>query len=171
MGIRKETRPIRIEGDIAFIPLTKGYEAIIDTADVGLVSGIHWYANASTHTVYAQCCCYRGGKRAADSLHRKLLGAPAGLKVDHVDGNGLNNRRSNIRLATHAQNITNQRRRSDNKSGFKGVSRYKKTRKWIARITISGCRKRLGYFETPEAAHAAYVRASQQLFGEFARAS
>ena len=172
MGIKKEARPIRIDGDVAFITLTKGYEATIDTADVALVSGKHWYAYACLNTVYAARSCIRDGVRTSVSLHRTILEVPDGMKVDHVDGNGLNNRRANLRQASHSQNICNQRRRADNRSGFKGVSPSRRTsRKWMARITVEGQRKRLGYFDTPEEAHAAYVEASRRLHGNFARST
>ncbi len=172
MGIKKEFRPIRVEGDIAFIPLTKGYEATIDAADVALAAGFHWYATKSLHTTYAERSCKRDGRRTSVSLHRTILGEPAGAKVDHEDGDGLNNRRSNLRRASHSENLRNQRRRADNTSGFKGVSPSRRTsRKWTARITIEGQRKRLGYFDTPEEAHAAYVEASRRLHGNFARST
>ena len=162
-------RPIRIEGNVAYIPLTQGYEAIIDAADVALVGGFNWHANAQSHTVYAVRFEQRGGKRAMVRLHRAILGAPVGMNGDHVDGDGLNNRRSNLRLATKTENNRNARRSVRNTSGFKGVSWDKPRRKWRADIKVSGRSKHVGYFDTPKAAHAAYCEAATRLHGEFAR--
>ena len=88
-------------------------------------------------------------------------------EIDHIDGNGLNNRFSNLRLASHSQNICNSRVRRDNKLGIRGVSR--RGNRFRARIRISGKRIDLGYFDTPEEASVAYQKAAQEHFGEFAR--
>jgi AP2 domain/HNH endonuclease len=170
----KRARPIRVEGDIAYIPLTKGYEAIIDAADVPLVNGCNWQAHekkrgdGSIYTVYAVRFFEGDGKRTSKRLHRVLLGDGA-LHVDHIDGDGLNNRRCNLRAATRSQNMHNQRVRRDNASGFKGVHLDKRTSMWTAQIASGGKRKRLGSYGSPEEAHAAYVLASARLHGEFGR--
>lgn len=164
-------RPIRIEGDVAFIPLTKGYEAVIDAADVPLVEGRTWCADANRRTVYALHTDCTGTRKRTLRLHRVVATAPDGFFVDHIDGNGLNNRRANLRLATPAQNSRNQKRLGSNASGYKGVSWNNKTEKWQARIRVNFSLKSLGCFETPEAAHAAYCKASAELHGEFGRAA
>ena len=167
-------RPIRIEGDVAYVTLTRGYEAIIDAADVPLVEGVNWTTMAVTgNSVYAQR--YYGdnqtGKRITLLMHRVIMGAPTGMMIDHIDGDGTNNRRSNMRIATHAENMRNRRMSTNNTSGFKGVHWEKKSQKWRAQIRINSVRRYLGLFDTPEAAHAAYVAASEKLHGEFARAA
>ena len=163
-------RPVRINGDIAFVPLTQGYDAIIDAADVPLVEGFNWTANVGPRLVYAvRWVRLADGKWRAIGLHRTILDAPDERQVDHVNSNGLDNRRSNLRLATASQNQHNQRRRCDNTSGFKGVYWHKERAKWRARIKLIGHHKHLGYFDTPEAAHAAYVEAANRFHGEFAR--
>ena len=92
--------------------------------------------------------------------------------VDHKDLNRSNNRIDNLRLATRAQNIANQAAHKDNTSGFKGVSYLPNRKKpWRATIMCRGKWKFLGYYDTPEAAHAAYLSAAQSAFGEFARAA
>lgn len=164
-------RPIRIEGEIAYVPLTRGHEAIIDAADIPLVGGFNWQALVGPHTVYATRTDYSGRKKRTVMLHRVLLDDPGRLDVDHQDGNGLNNRRCNLRGATRSQNLSNQRIRSNNTSGFKGVSRNKARAKWMAYIALHGKQHHLGYYDTPEAAHAAYVEASARLHGEFGRAA
>lgn len=96
---------------------------------------------------------------------------PGNLQIDHIDGNGQNNDPANLRLATRSGNMQNRGAYQNNTSGFKGVGWHKKTQKWQARIRHNWKRYALGYFDTPEEAHAAYVRAAEELHGEFARAS
>lgn len=168
-------RAIRIEGDVAFIPLTRGYEAIIDATDAPLVQAFNWCAKLSRGTVYGartvQIGPKRDGKQKHFLLHRVLLDAPAGMMGDHIDGDGLNNRRSNLRLATPAQNTRNTCVRRDSKSGLKGTAFDKRRGKWAAYIKECKRQKHLGYFGSPEAAHAAYVAAAKRIFGEYARVS
>lgn len=165
----KTKLPIRIEGEIAYVPLTKGYEAVIDAADVPLVEGYNWHADVRSHTVYAMRTDYSGEKKKNFYMHRIIMGEPEGLEVDHEDCNGLNNRRKNMRAATRMQNKHNERIKSNNQSGFKGVGFHKRQGRWRARIMINGQRKWLGYYDTPEKAHASYVKASEALHGEFGR--
>lgn len=88
-------------------------------------------------------------------------------QIDHINGNRSDNRWVNLREATQSQNNANAARRSDNTSGFKGVMRGRK--KWRAQITVRGKNLEIGTFESPEAAHAAYVDKARSVFGEFAR--
>ena len=90
-------------------------------------------------------------------------------EIDHVDGDGLNNRISNIREATRSENTRNQGNRKTNTSGFKGVSRVSGAKPYQARIRVNGKRISLGYHATAEAAHAAYCEAAKKYHGEFAR--
>jgi hypothetical protein len=95
-------------------------------------------------------------------------GAWPEFDIDHIDGNPANNSISNLRLATHAENMKNVRMHKDNQSGHKGVSYSSDTReKWTARIMVNGVVHRLGRFKTPEEAAAAYAQASQRLHGQF----
>jgi hypothetical protein len=165
----RAVRPIRIEGEVAYIPLTQGYEAVIDAADAPLVEGFNWYALVQVRTVYACRTDCSTGRHVTIYLHRVLMAAPAGLEVDHRDGHGLNNRKKNLRVATHAQNERNQRLNSANTSGFKGASFHAGARRWQAHIRVDGRRHYLGLFDTPEAAHAAYTAASAEFHGEFGR--
>ena len=89
-------------------------------------------------------------------------------QVDHIDGNRGNNVWRNLREATHAQNHFNIGLTASNRTGFKGVSWFKKTRKWRARITVNRKEKTIGYFDTKEEAHSAYMSAANKLHGEFA---
>jgi hypothetical protein len=156
-------RPIRTCGDVAYVPLTQGYTAIIDAADVPLVDEHNWHAMKCKNTVYGRTkYC-----KLSVFLHRLIIKAPFGFSVDHRDGDGLNNRRCNMRIATHSQNMHNMRRGKNNTSGFKGVDFS--FGKWRARIKIKGKKKHLGVFTSPEEAHAAYCRASKKFHGEFGR--
>lgn len=168
----RRIRPIRIEGNVAFVPLTQGHEAIIDATDVHLVNGFNWLASKEGRTFYARRT--QGGGNFPSltiRLHRAILGASDGQEVDHINGNGLDNRRSNLRIVTHAENMLNARPRADNTSGFKGVSFHRATGKWQSGIRINGKRRGLGLFATPEDAHAAYCAASEALHGQFGRVS
>lgn len=94
--------------------------------------------------------------------------------IDHRDGDRSNNRLSNLREATFLQNARNVRMHCDNSAGLKGVSlnpSLGRKKRWVARICVSGRNKNLGYFLTKEEAHAAYVSAANEIFGEFSRAA
>ena len=165
---KKHIRPIRVEGQLAYVTLTKGYEAVIDATDVPLVEGFNWKAQIDSHTVYAN----RTGPRPRREniiMHRVLMGFPVGLEVDHRDGNGLNNRRANLRDATVSQNRSNRKLGPGNKAKLKGVSWHKLAGKWQAHITANKKHVYLGLFNDADAAHAAYARASAELHGEFGR--
>lgn len=90
-------------------------------------------------------------------------------QIDHINGDKIDNRASNLRLATSNQNIFNRSMYRDNASGFKGVHLDKSTGLWRSQITAYGKKKQLGSFSTPEAAHEAYCRAADKIHGEFAR--
>ena len=165
----KFIRQVRIEGNIAYVPLTREYEAIIDAADLSLVNSYNWYAKVCKNTVYAVRTDRSESKQRDVYMHRVIMGEPGGFDVDHLDRNGLNNSRKNLRQATKAQNQHNAGVRSDNTSGFKGVGFYKHTAKWVARIRICGKQKHIGYYDSPEQAHAAYCKASAKYHGDFGR--
>ena len=164
-------RDIRLLPDCAVVTLTRGYEAVIDLADVPLVAGRNWSALVSKNrkAVYAVRVVTRNGKQTMLLLHRIISDAPAEMHVDHRDGDGLNNRRDNLRVCTQAENNRNQGIRSDNTCGFKGVSLDKRINRWKAEIETNGRRRFLGHHATPEAAHAAYLAAAAVEHGEFAR--
>lgn len=167
MAFRK-IRPIRIEGNVAYVPLTKGYEAVIDAADATAVEGALWHVHVSGHTQYAGTMV-AGAKRSRAFLHRLLICADNGQVVDHIDGDGLNNRRSNLRIATQAENLRNCRKPSTNTSGVKGVHWCKRNKKWQAQIKDNGKSKYLGLFASLEDAGAAYAKASADIHGAFGR--
>lgn len=161
-------KQIRIEGDIAYVPLTKGYEAVIDVSDVPLVDQYYWAARINGTNYYAYALQRLvGGKRLKPlTMHRLLTGFD---RTDHRDGNGLNNRRKNLRPATIAQNARNCRRPKNNTSGVKGVTWHAKDNRWRAQIKVNGKRVWLGSFTSLDAAATAYARGSAEFHGEFGR--
>lgn len=164
-------RQIQVNGLIAIIPLTKGFEAIIDAADVNLIAGVNWHSTFAGHKVYARRDIQISGKWKTVYLHRFIAGAPDYLEVDHIDGDPLNNRRSNLRLATKSENAQNRGASSLNKSGFKGVCWDSLNKKWRAQIETKGKNKYLGNFSTVEDAYAAYCAANAEMHGDFGRVS
>ena len=172
-------RPIRIDGDVAYITLTKGYEAVIDVADVHLVAGRNWGAreilrkDGSTRVVYAEsrARAQNSGQRGVILMHRVIAGTPCGMHTDHINCDGVDNRRSNLRVVTRCQNAHNARRRSDNTSGAKGITWHGPTGKWQARIRVNGKEHYLGLFSDIASASEEYGRHSKELHGQFGRTS
>ena len=97
-----------------------------------------------------------------------LSDMPATVQIDHINGIKDDNRLCNLRMATNSQNSMNKPKQSNNTSGYKGVTFHKGTGKYHAKIGSKGKNKSLGYFDTAEQAHAAYVEASSNVHGEFA---
>lgn len=144
------------------VPLTRGMVALVDDSDYERVmeSG-PWHAYPGPRTHYARHSITPGRQV---TLHSFLTGWSL---VDHINGDGLDDRRVNLRAATHAQNNANVRLRRDNHSGFKGVADSRSGR-WRAYIGSSPV-LHIGTFDTPEEAARAYDAAAIQHFGEFAR--
>jgi len=155
------------------ITLTRGYTALIDDDDRELA--LHkWHSREDATTVYVIRSTPRiNGKQQTVLLHRlimsRMIGRQLGTQefVDHINRNGLDNRRENLRLATSSENSHNSRKHVDNTSGFKGVTRD--NNKWKAQICVNRKVIHLGNFNTPEEAHAAYVEAALKYHGKFAR--
>jgi len=165
-------KPI-VDGEVVKIPLTRGKVAVVDLVD-GDLGLINWNAQKGTVTWYATRSI---GKKSPKGRHHQFLhrviadriGLPRELLPDHKDGDGLNCRRNNLREATPSQNTQNSRLRTDNKTGFKGVSWSPSRRGYLAKIRANGERHVLGLFRTAEEASAAYERAAESLHGEFRR--
>lgn len=148
------------------IPLTGGLVAWVDEADYATLIRFRWRAHRGGHTHYA----IRSVGKKAVLMHRQLLNAAPREEIDHRDLDGLNNRRSNLRVCSNRQNHQNQRPRSDRKTAFKGVSAYsQRPGLWRARICLHGKRLHLGCFDSAEAAALAYDNAARLYFGAFAR--
>lgn len=134
--------------------------AKVEDEDVETVSGLQWRFDG--RYAYAD-----GSETRKIYMHRLIMGNPVGLQVDHINGNRLDNRRTNLRVCQHAQNIMNQKGRGA-VSGFKGVHPARRGDGWCAHITLDGHMMDLGTYDTPEVAAVAYNVAARQHFGEFA---
>jgi hypothetical protein len=151
------------------IPLTQGKVALVDDEDFENIKHLHWYARLSRNHLYAAYKVKRKGKSTIYYMHRVIMQPPEHLHIDHIDGNGLNNQRSNLRLCTHQENQRNRSSaQSNSKSGVKGVSWHKSSGKWRAVIKYEGKHKHIGAFSSIEDAAIAYRNAEIKLFGEFA---
>lgn len=153
------------------IPLTHGRIALIDDEDAELVSGHTWRAIVSKKTAYAVRNCSRlPGPRRLVVMHRVILGlTDPRVFVDHINGNGVDNSRANLRIATNAQNLRNRSTPICNTSGVKGVFARRGGRRWRAQIKVDDRALYLGDFDTREEAAAAYDAKAAELFGPFAR--
>ena len=152
------------------IPLTQGKTALVDDCDHEMLMQCKWYAVYSplTRGWYAAVTVGKAPHRVNLLMHRVILGARPGVKVDHKNLDGLNNTRGNLRLCTTSQNKANAGLISSNTSGYKGVSQNHKSRSWTAYIYFQGAQIYLGSFCTPQIAAAAYDQAAVRYFGEFA---
>lgn len=157
---------------IAFFEIYGGHILLIDAADYDLIKGTSWsvqYQYKDGAKLLDFPSCVRGwvnGKTT--SIHAVLMNPPKGMKVDHINGDILDNRRENLRICTNAENIRNSRRYSNNKTGIKGVS-VTKSGKFRTQIRIDGKQTELGLFDSAEAAGEAYREAALTYYGEFAR--
>jgi len=151
------TPPTPPDGPFREIELVGGAMALVDPADVGLVSSRRWYLSQG----YAV-------SGAGVRMHRLILGIADGVEVDHITGDRLDNRRANLREATRKQNRWNSASPGGS-SRFKGVSHDPWRRAWLAQIYVSGRRIYLGHFGDEELAARIYDAAARDHFGEFAR--
>jgi len=160
------------------INLTQDQTAVVDDSDADLAL-LRWFAVfAPSKVVGRQYYAVRNirlpnGKQRKQHLHRVVLGRVLGREltrsesVDHKNGDGLDNTRANLRLATPSQNGANQDIRKDNTSGVKGVCWHKHASKWVAQIRINGKSKYLGLFTTLAEASTAYLTAAEANHAEF----
>lgn len=147
------------------IPLTQGKFAQVDDVEFEELSRCKWYFDG----YYAARDCRNSGRKSKVYMHRQIMNTPAGMETDHIDGNGLNNCRSNLRICTRVENGRNARKTNNCSSVFKGVTWHKQRGKWQAQIEILGNRKHLGLYKIPEDAAHAYDKAALEYYGEFAK--
>ena len=140
--------------------------AVTDDADIEAVTSIRWSAVCYRGLWYARRNLYRStGQKTTQNMHTLLTGCAL---TDHINGNGLDNRRDNLRPATTRQNQQNRRKRSAASSQFKGVYWFRLYGNWHAEIQVAGVPKSLGYFRNETDASHAYDAAAREHFGEFA---
>jgi len=147
------------------IKLTKGMEAIIDDDDFDLVNAFKWHFSTRG---YAHSTDRSGIKRRCLKMHRLIMNAPAGMDIDHINGNKLDNRRCNLRICTRSENMFNRPKNRLNKSGYKGVCWSNYLGKWKSSISCNGVVYHIGVFDDPKVAYDAYCAKAKELHGEFA---
>lgn len=145
------------------IRLTKGMHTLVDECDYERLSQYKWYMAKSERNYYA----VRNSGRKRIRMHREITGAPEDKVVDHIDNDGLNNRRSNLRVCTHKQNSRNARSHKGT-SKYKGVCLHKQYGKWQTAIGCDGKKVLIGYFDDETEAAKAYDEYARKLFGEYA---
>lgn len=153
------------------IQLSQGKVAVVDDEDFEELSKFKWCAVKYGNIFYAirNCPNPKTGKKTTITMHRQILGLTNPKEqTDHVDGNGLNNQRSNIRVCNKQQNGANRSAQKNNQLAFKGVSLFRGG-KFRAQIQVLRKNIHLGLFKTPELAAAAYDAAARKYYGEFAR--
>ncbi len=152
------------------IELTQGKVSLVDEEDFEYLNQWKWYAQKDykNGNYYAQRHDSQNNKKIV-LMHKEILGVENKKQVDHKDGDGLNNQRTNLRPSSHSQNHSNTERYKNNKSGYKGVSWNKHSKKYLAQTSIDGKILVIGYFDSPEDAATAYNTVANQLHGDFTR--
>lgn len=152
------------------IQLNKGKFALVDDEDFEYLNQFNWYAAKRKYTFYAVRNPKTKGHLGIDRLHRLIINKllPTDI-IDHIDGNGLNNQKNNLRICTKSQNAMNSHSHCNSVSGFKGVHFNKDFKKYRVSIFCNGKNMFLGYFNDEKDAAKAYDKAAKEYFGEFAR--
>ena|ERR1035437_231983 len=150
------------------IPLTKGKFALVDNEDFEKANQFKWFFSNSGYAMVHKKY-YHSRKQYTIHLSRLIINAPEDKEVDHINGNKLDNRKANLRIATRSQNAMNSKIAKSNTSGYKGVSWFKRDSKWRADIRINYKSIFLGLFTNKKDAVQSYNQAAKQYFGEFAR--
>lgn len=146
------------------ISLTKGKVALVDDEDYPELSKHRWCAHKFKNTYYAERSSPRDPithSRNHIQMHAIIAGTPKGMDTDHINGNGLDNRRENLRVVTRRQNCQNFHQEKSSK--FPGITWHKRDRKWQARIWVNGKRHFLGYHDDEETAGIVYAMACNAL--------
>ena len=149
-----------------FVVLTLWHVAFFSPADLEKVSCGIWHSDHRLDATYAARRTQANNIRTKIYLHRLIAEAEDGLVVDHIDGDGLNNRRENLRVCSNKENCRS-RHKARGRSKFKGVLWNRQNQKWKANITIDGRLNHLGFFDDDVLAARAYDRAVQENFGDF----
>jgi len=155
------------------ILLTQGKSTIVDSKDFNYLNQFKWYFMGNGRSNYAvRSHCSKNGKHSTIFMHRVILERQGikleGMETDHINRNGLDNRRENLRMVTVSQNQQNSTKKINNKSGYKGIVFRSDVKKWRAQIGIDGKPQSLGYFKDKIQAAIVYNETAKKLFGEYA---
>lgn len=149
-----------------FVNLTKGQKVLVDPEDYKSLSEFHWQAQENRTKTGYYAVRNDGfsinGTRLKVKMHRQIMNCPDGYEVDHINGNTLDNRKSNLRICTHRENIQSQKSRGG-KSSFRGITLHKNNL-WRARITVNYKRIHLGLFKTELEAKLAHDQAREKFY-------
>lgn len=158
---------------VKLIALTLGQVAIVDAKHYERLNERLWQASRryGTDVFYAKRTTIVDGIVTEIMMHREVLNYDGPLQIDHISGQTLDNRASNLRLASSTENAGNAKLSKRNTSGLKGVTWHSVAKKWMGQISANGVYRYLGLFSTAAKAHEAYMKAAEELFGEFARAA
>lgn len=151
------------------IKLTSGDKCLVDDADFAFLNQFTWGLSVPHNIAYASTNMKVDGKVKSIRMHNLIMLPPKGMHTDHIDGNGLNNIRANLRVCLPIQNTRNRKMCSRNKSGMRGVSWYKRDQKWHAQIMVNRKQIHLGYFDNIFDAAKEYNLAAIKYFGEYSR--
>lgn len=155
------------------IPLTKDKFAMVDDEDYEKVSQHKWHVfmRKDKKSLYATYTLHdlKNHKDTTIRMHRFIMDASKNTQVDHIDGNGLNNQKNNLRFSTNQLNQANKGKNKNNKSGFKGVSFNNQHKRYISQVMFDGKVIYLGLYVDPIEAAKAHDKKAKELFGEFAR--
>lgn len=157
--------------DVSLVDLGNGNVAIIDSEDAGRIAQYSWHLAQQPHRPglqYVAAWAKPSDKVVKIRMHRLIIDAPDGVLVDHINGNGLDNRKSNIRTCNHSENQRNRGPQRNSVSQYKGVSLCRATGRWRCRIQVDGKDIWIGRFDTESEAAHAYDAAARIHHGAFA---
>lgn len=154
------------------IPVSKGHTAFVDDDDFDRINKYRWSYHGGG---YAARGYHNNGKLITVKLHQEIMGkSQPGYEIDHINGHKLDNRKCNLRIVTHQQNVFNSKNKTRNApaehtSRYKGVYWRKARARWVAYITLNGKRTYLGSFQSEQEAALAYNKAAEEKYGKFAK--